>query len=112
MNEYVIGGPGDLVGFLGKMGLDGDWNEDTNSLIKNYHTAQHACCSDQKTPASVNFHALYRKIVDSQLGVVGDTFLLKAKEKGFDQIKLVVDASAWRSKGDKRVAVPYEKILK
>ena len=55
---------------------------------------------------------LFIEIVDSQLGVVGDTFLLKAKEKGFDQIKLVVDASAWRSKGDKRVAVPYEKILK
>ena len=112
MNEYVIGGPGDLVGFLGEMGLDGDWNEDTNSLIKNYHTAQNACCSDQKTPASVNFHALYRKIVDSQLGVVGDTFLLEAKEKGFDQIRLVVDASAWRSKGDKKTATPYEKILK
>ena len=35
-----------------------------------------------------------------------------AKEKGFDQIKLVVDASAWRSKGDRKMAVPYEKILK
>jgi len=112
MNEYVIGGPGGLVGFLGEMGLDGDWNEDTHSLIKNHRTAQNACCSDQKTPASVNFHALYRKIVDSQLGVVGDTFLLKAKEKGFDRIRLVVDASAWQSKGDRKMAVPYEKILK
>ena len=111
MNEYVIGGPGGLVGFLGEMGLDSDWNEDTHSLINNYRTAQNACCSDQKTPASVNFHALYRKIVDSQLGVVGDTFLLKAKEKGFDQIRLVVDASAWRSKGDKKTATPYERIL-
>ena len=37
MNEYVIGGPGGLVGFLGEMGLDGDWNEDTHSLIKNSH---------------------------------------------------------------------------
>jgi len=37
--------------------------------------------------------------------------LLKAKEKGFDQIRLVVDASAWRSKGDKKMATPYEKIL-
>ena len=112
MNEYIIGGPGGLVGFLGEMGLEGDWNEDTNSLIKNSRIMQGACCSDQKTPASVNFHALYRKIVDSQLGVVGDTFLLKAKEKGFDQIRLVVDASAWRSKGDKKMATPYEKILK
>ena len=112
MNEYIIGGPGDLVGFLGEMGLEGDWNEDTNSLIKNSRIMRDACCSDQKTPASVNFHALYRKIVDSQLGVVGDTFLLKAKEKGFDQIRLVVDASAWRSKGDKKMATPYEKILK
>jgi hypothetical protein len=111
MNEYVIGGPGGLVGFLEEMGLDGDWNEDAHSLIKNYNTAHNACCSDQKTSASVNFHALYRKIVDSQLGVVGDTFLSKAKEKGFDQIRLVVDASAWRSKGDKKMAVPYEKIL-
>ena len=112
MNEYVIGSPGDLVSFLGEMGLYGDWNEDTHSLIKNSRTMQSSCCSDQKTPASVNFHALYRKIVDSQLGVVGDTFLLKAKEKGFDQIRLVVDASAWRSKGDRKMAVPYEKILK
>jgi hypothetical protein len=38
--------------------------------------------------------------------------LSKAKEKGFDQIRLVVDANAWRSQGDKKVAVPYEKILK
>ena len=111
MNEYVIGGPGGLVGFLGEMGLDNDWNEDTHSLIKNSRTMQNSCCSDQKTPASVNLHALYRKIVDSQLGVVGDTFLSKAKEKGFDQIRLVVDASAWRSKGDKKMATPYEKIL-
>ena len=111
MNEYLIGGPAALMGFLGEMELDGPWNEDTHSFMKNYSTAQTACCSDQKTPASVNFHALYRKIVDSQLGVVGDTFLLKAKEKGFDQIRLVVDASAWRSKGDKKMATPYEKIL-
>ena len=111
MNEYVIAGPGDLVGVLREMGLDGDWNEDTYSLIKNHRTAQYACCSDQKTPASANVHALYRKIVDSQLEVVGDTFLSKAKEKGFDQIRLVVDASAWRSKGDKKMATPYEKIL-
>ena len=111
MNEYVIGGPGGLVGFLEEMGLDGDWNEDTHSLIKNSHAMQDSCCSEQKTLASVNFHALYRKIVDSELGVVGDTFLSKAKEKGFDQIRLVVDASAWRSKGDKKMATPYEKIL-
>ena len=39
-----------------------------------------------------------------------NTQFTKLNEIGFDQIKLVVDASAWRSKGDKRVAVPYEKI--
>ncbi len=43
MNEYVIGGPGGLVGFLEEMGLDGDWNEDAHSLIKNYNTAHNAC---------------------------------------------------------------------
>jgi len=112
MNEYIIGGPGELVSFLEQMGLGGDWNEYTDSLIKNYHTAQNGCCSQQKTSASVNFHALYRKIVDFELEVIGDTFLSKAKEKGFDQIKLVVNAGAWRSKGDKKNAGVYEKTLK
>jgi|ETNmetMinimDraft_15_1059895.scaffolds.fasta_scaffold198863_2 hypothetical protein len=115
MNEYIIGGPGGLVGFLQEMKFEeGDLGEswqETERLLRHYEIGMHGCCNEQKVPAKIAFHKAYRNIVDSKLDELGSKFLAKAKEKGYDSIRFIVDTDSYYKKTEKRNAVTYEKVL-
>jgi|TARA_Y100000310_G_scaffold342485_1_gene445961 hypothetical protein len=110
MNEFVIGGPGAMVGFIECMEFEESWPE-TELLVKNFTASQNACCNDHKRPTGILAHQLYREIVDSKLEDLGPKFLARAKEKGFESIRFIVDQNAYYHKSEKRRSVTYEKVL-